>query len=274
MKTIWRLIKLAFFTGVALLFYAVLVEPYMLSVTPYVIENNALSGVKIVFATDFHIAPYPWEKWRLHRIVRKINEQNPDLVILGGDYVNRHEKASTMEPQKIAEALREITAPKVAVLGNHDSYYGKEDVAQALKNVGITVLDNQNVRVRVKDRWVTIVGVSDLSTDKPDVAKAFKNAERPVIFVTHSPDVFPQLKGRAVLTLAGHTHGGQVVMPFVGAPLVPSDYGQRYRYGMISEQNALMLVSAGLGTSMYPLRFNSKPEIVEVSFKGFFGHRR
>ena len=274
MRTIWRLIKLSFFTGVALLFYAAFVEPYMLDTTPYVVENNALSGVKIVFATDFHIAPYPWEKWRLQRIVRKINEQNPDLVILGGDYVNGHEEASTMAPQEIAEALREVTAPKVAVLGNHDSYYGKEDVVKALKNVDIPVLDNQNIRLRVKDRWITVAGVSDLSSDKPDVEKALKNAVAPVIFVTHSPDVLPQVKGRAVLTLAGHTHGGQIVLPFVGAPLVPSDYGQRYRYGMISEQNTLMLVSSGLGTSLLPLRFNSTPEIVEVSFRGFFNNRR
>lgn len=274
MKTIWRLIKYSFLTAVALLFYAVFVEPYMIETTPYIVENNALSGVKAVFATDFHIAPYPWEKWRLKRIVRKINEQNPDLVILGGDYVNGHEKSSTMAPQKIAEILREITAPKVAVLGNHDSYFGKEEVIQALKNAGITVLDNQNIRLRVKDHWVTVAGVSDLSTDKPDVVKAIKNAVAPIIFVTHSPDVFPQLKGRAMLTLAGHTHGGQIVLPFIGAPLVPSDYGKRYRYGMITEQKSVMLVSSGLGTSMYPLRFNSKPEIVEVSFKGFFGNRR
>lgn len=273
MKTIWRLIKLSFFASVALLFYAFFVEPYMLSVTPYVVENNALSGTKIVYATDFHIAPYPWEKWRLQRIVRKINEQKPDLVILGGDYVSGHEKKSTMPPQDIADILREIDAPKVAVLGNHDSYYGKKDVKKALQSVGITVLDNQNIRLRIKDRWVTVAGVSDLSTDKPNVEKALKGATTPIIFVTHSPDVFPQINGRAVLTLAGHTHGGQIVLPFIGAPLVPSDYGQRYRYGMITEKNTLMLVSAGLGTSLLPLRFNSKPEIVEVSFKGFFGRR-
>lgn len=274
MKTIWRLIKLSFFASVAVLFYAVFIEPYMLETTPYIVENNALSDAKIVFAADFHIAPYPWEKWRLQRIVRKINEQNPDLVILGGDYLNGHEKKSTMPPQEIADILRKIVAPKVAVLGNHDSYYGKKDVKKALQSADISVLDNQNLRLRIKDRWVTVAGVSDLSTDKPNIEKALKDAIKPVIFVTHSPDVFPKLKGRAAIVFAGHTHGGQIVIPFAGAPLVPSDYGQRYRYGMITENNTLMLVSSGLGTSLLPMRFNSKPEIVEVSFKEFFGNRR
>ena len=83
-KKIWSLIKFCFYCAVALLIYTVCIEPYMLESTPYVVENHALSGVKIVFATDFHVGPYPWEKWRLQRIVRKINEQNPDLVLLGG----------------------------------------------------------------------------------------------------------------------------------------------------------------------------------------------
>lgn len=270
MKRIWGLFKFFFFTGLLILFYAFFCEPYMLKTTPYMLENKALSGLKIVFATDFHVAPYPWEKWRLKRVVHKINKENPDLVLLGGDYVKGHEQQSSLPPYQIAQELQKINAPKVAVLGNHDSYYGKKDVAKALKDAGIFVLDNQNIRLRVRDRWVTIAGVSDYSTDKPDVMKALQGAGGSVIFITHSPDVMPQIQGRIIVAFAGHTHGGQIVLPFVGAPLIPSDYGQRYRYGLINERGLPLVVSSGLGTSLVPLRFNIRPEIVAVTFDNFF----
>ena len=272
-KKIWSLIKFCFYCAVALLIYTVCVEPYMLEATPYVVENHALSGVKIVFATDFHVGPYPWEKWRLQRIVRKINEQNPDLVLLGGDYVRGHEKSSTMTPQEIAAALQQINAPKVAVLGNHDSYYGKEEVEQALTSAGITVLSNSNVRMRVKNKWVTIAGVRDAITDTPLVEDALADSEPPVIFLTHDPDVFEQIKGHAAIAFAGHTHGGQIVVPFMDKSvftIINPEFVQKYRYGLFYDKSSLLLVSSGLGTSILPMRFNSRPEIVSVTFEGFF----
>ena len=253
--------------GLVLFIYMVICEPYGLKITSYNLKNPQLSGIKIVFATDFHIAPYKWEKWRLQRIIKTINEQNPDLVILGGDYVNRHNKTGTMPPEDIAEALQQIKAPKVAVLGNHDSYYGKNEVMAALKEAEIPVLDNRSIKLNLKSRKIYIAGVSDYDTDKPDVEKASKNTKSPLIFVTHSPDIFVNLGCKADVAFAGHTHGGQIVLPFWGALVINTATGRKYTYGLFYEDDKPLIVSSGLGTSVLPIRFNNRPEIVTVNFE-------
>ena len=267
MKSFITLAKYAFVLGFALLVYAIICEPYILKTTTYNLENPQLSGIKIVFATDFHIAPYKWEKWRLQRIIKTINEQNPDLVILGGDYVNRHNKTGTMPPEDIVNALQQIKAPKVAVLGNHDSYYGKNEVMAALKEAKIPVLDNRNIKLKLKGRKIYIAGVSDYDTDKPDIKKALKKTKSPLIFVTHSPDFFVYLGGKADIAFAGHTHGGQVVLPFWGALVINTATGRKYTYGLFYEDDKPLIVSSGLGTSVLPIRFNNRPEIVTVNFE-------
>ncbi len=263
----WQWLKYIILIGCILAIDALVIEPYSLKVTAYDLDNPRLSGIKIVFATDFHVAPYPWEKMRLQKIIETINEQNADLVILGGDYVNRHSKSSTLPPPEIAAKLKEIAAPKAAVLGNHDSYYGKQEVKAALENAGIPVLDNRNMALNLHDKEVFVAGVADYNTDTPDTDKALSNLAVPIIFITHSPDVFATVKGRAEVVLAGHTHGGQIVLPFFGPLLVPTDSGKKYAYGLIYEDDKPYIVSSGLGTSMIPLRFYNRPEIVVVTFR-------
>ena len=267
MAGFYKLMKYLFLVGILILVYS-LCEPYFLKITPYQLKNKALSDIKIVFATDFHVAPYTWEKWRLQKIIDTINAQKPDLVILGGDYVNRHTQNTTMAPTEIAKALQKIKAPKVAVLGNHDFYYGKNNTKKALENAAIPVLDNQNIKFVIHNKELMVAGVADYYTDKPDIDKALPKTSAPTIFVTHSPDVFPQLKNQPfTLALAGHTHGGQITLPFIGALFVPSDFGRRYTGGIYRENNKPLIVSTGLGTSLLPLRFNNRPEIVVVEFK-------
>ena len=102
---------------------------------------------------------------------------------------------------------------------------------------------------------------------RPDVRKALENAGNPVLVITHSPDIFPQVPERAALTLAGHTHGGQVALPLLGALLVPSAFGKRYEGGLTVENGKRLLVSRGLGTSLLPVRFNCRPEIDVAEFE-------
>ncbi len=181
--------------------------------------------------------------------------------------MNRHNKTGTMSPEDIAAALQRITAPKVAVLGNHDSYYGKKEVREALENAAIPVLDNSNLSINLQGREVYVAGVGDYDTDKPDIEKAVQNTQTPLIFVTHSPDVFVNLKGKADISFAGHTHGGQIVLPLWGALVVNTDSGRKYTYGMFEEYGKPRIVSSGLGTSILPVRFNNRPEIVSVKFE-------
>lgn len=247
--------------GTILLAYC-LYEPRTLKITRYTIVASELKNTKIIFAADFHLAPY--DTSRIKNIITAINNEHPDLIILGGDYVKGHQKRTAMPIEQIAHHLGKLSAPlgTFAVLGNHDNWYGKDKIITALENQNITILDNSNHRLKN----LTLVGVSDLATDKPDFIKAFKNASAPAILITHSPDTFPQ-SPKTLLTLAAHTHGGQINLPIIGAPVVPSKFNSRYNKGLIKENNKTMIVTTGLGTSIRPLRFNTPPEIVVITFK-------
>lgn len=240
-------------------------EPYTLKTVHYTLNTPELAGIKLVYATDFHIAPNDTK--RLNKIISAINREQPDLVILGGDYVKGHKKTSSMPVNDIAQNFTRIKAPYgiFAVLGNHDNWYDKSAITTALQKHNILVLDNQNHHIKIKNHNLTLVGISDLTTDKPDFVKAFHNAAAPAILITHSPDIFP-ISPKTALTLAGHTHGGQIRLPFIGAPISNSVYGQHYINGLIRENDKTMIVSKGLGTSILPLRFNCSPEIVVITF--------
>ena len=243
--------------------WAFFVEPNILEIKHLKINNENLDGLKIVFASDFHIKPY--EKHRLKKIIRKINEQNPHIILLGGDYVNSHKKNMTYPIAKIASELKSLKSKygTFAVLGNHDGWQGKYEVIQALQDNNIQVLENSNINL---DKF-SVAGVEDLQTGNPNLQKALKNAEKNIILLTHSPDIFPQVPDTVMLTLAGHTHGGQIVFPGIKPLLVPSIYGTKYAFGLIQENNKKMYVSKGMGTSILPLRFNCRPEIVVIEFE-------
>ncbi len=255
--------------GTILFLYSLLYEPYTLETVRYTLKNDKLSGLKIVLATDWHIAPYPFEEKRLQRVIDEINQQDADMVILGGDYVNGHKASSAMPITDIVAAFKKIKSRygTFAVVGNHDVLYGKSAVIKAFADAGIPLLQNSNTFVDTLNGRIYIAGVLDYAEDKPDIAKSLQGATEPTILISHSPDVFPQLKQPVELMLSGHTHGGQVVFPLVGALLVPSDYGQKYRYGLINENGNTLIVSKGLGTSLLPIRFNCKPEIVVIEFE-------
>ena len=114
------------------------------------------------------------------------------------------------------------------------------------------------------DLW--IAGVEDLQTGNPDITKALKNTSRPRILVTHSPDIYYDVKENVDLILAGHTHGGQVYIPLLGAPSVPSKYGSKFAERIINETQNTMIITKGIGTSILPVRFCAVPEIVVIEF--------
>lgn len=251
--------------GTLLLTYA-LYEPLTLYVKQYNIAAPAFSGLKIVFAGDFHVGPKDMD--RLDNIILEINRQKPDLIILGGDYTKGHEKHSSMPIEKIARKFSELEAPYgiYAVLGNHDNWYGKKEVMAALTKHHIQVLDNESREIHFQGQILTLVGVSDFLTDTVDFVKAFENVTGEIILITHSPDVFPN-SPQTLLILAAHTHGGQINLPIIGAPVIPSKYGQHYGKGMIQEKQRKMIVTQGLGTSILPIRINCPPEIVSLTFQ-------
>lgn len=247
--------------------YAILVEPYRLEITHYKLPNKDLAGIKLVFVSDLHFGNYVFENYRSYKIIEAINSQQADVVLLGGDYVNGHTQKSAMPLSKTASVLQTINTPAYAVLGNHDSYYGKNDILHLFQKINIPVLDNKSTHIQLKGKTLSIAGIADYYTDTPNIDLALKEAQKPTIFLTHSPDALSLQKINAALILAGHTHGGQIVLPYIGAPIVPLENDKRYMQGLFYENNTPIIISRGLGTSMLPLRFNSVPEITVIEFE-------
>ncbi|HMH76448.1 MAG TPA: hypothetical protein VK547_07465 [Candidatus Udaeobacter sp.] len=170
-----------------------------------------------------------------------------------------------MEIEQTAAALRDLRAPLgvFAVLGNHDWWYNGPRCARALEAVGIRVLEDAAAEVAVRGHPLWIAGVSDAFTRPAAITRALAPVPEgaPVIVLTHNPDLFVRVPPRVLLTLAGHTHGGQVNLPVLGRLIVPSHYGERYAIGHVSEEGRDLFVSPGIGTSIIPLRFRVPPEI-------------
>lgn len=245
---------------ICIILWSTVIEPNILTVKYLQIKDEQLKGLKIVFASDFHIKPY--EMYRLKHIVRAINKQNADAVLLGGDYVSGHKKGSSMTIDKIANEFSFIHSKfgTYAIVGNHDGWQGKEEIMSELEKHNIKVLFNNNVCF---DKFC-IAGVDDMQTGSPDVKQALPLNDKPVILLSHTPDIMPDVPYTVNLTLAGHLHGGQVRLP--DAKIVPSKFGTKYANGFLDEKGKKIYTTYGLGTSILPIRFNCLPEITVITF--------
>jgi predicted MPP superfamily phosphohydrolase len=140
-------------------------------------------------------------------------------------------------------------------------------VRDALEQNGIAVVEESAARRETPAGPLWIAGISDLWTGRHDITAALAAVkdDRPVILLTHNPDVFPMVPDRVRLTLAGHTHGGQVRLPFLGRPVVPSQFGQRFASGHVVEGGRHLFVATGLGTSILPVRFRVPPAVTMLT---------
>jgi hypothetical protein len=250
---------------------AVCIEPARLVVRDVEIRlpgwPETLGGLRVAVLSDLHAGAPHLGAAKRREIVTLTNATRPDLVVLLGDFVvGREFGGRFVEPEVIALELAELRAPLgvVAVLGNHDWWYDGPRVRRALESVGVRVLQNDAVALEAAPGvrfWVA--GLNDLWTEHVDIAAALRPVPRgePVLLLTHNPDVFPDVPARVTLTLAGHTHGGQVTLPLLGPPVVPSLYGRRYAAGLVVEDGKRLFVTTGLGTSIVPVRFRVPPEI-------------
>lgn len=243
----------------------IFIEPNCIEVTNYRIKDDRLYGIRVVFLTDFHLKRRDYK--RLDKIVSKTNALNPDIVLLGGDFASGHSYENSMNIEVAAQKLSLINSRKYTVLGDNDWLVGGKKIALGLVNNGISVLENSNKRIMLKGRYVDIVGLADLSTRQPDIAKALFRTSNPRILLTHNPDVYYDVIDDVNLILAGHTHGGQFVIPLTPPLFVPSKFGSDFASGLITSTKNKMIISKGLGTRVLPVRLNCKPEIVVVDFE-------
>ena len=222
--------------------------------------------LRIAVIGDLHAgAPYIGEA-KIDRIVALTNAAQPDLVLLAGDYVIQGVIGGEHMPiEPVARKLRALKAPLgvFAVLGNHDRWEDAAHIETALTAAGIPVLENKSLEVARANDSLRLIGVSDSFTTVPNLADAFAkvpDGTRALCF-THSPDIFLTLPQTCALTIAAHTHGGQVSLPLIGRPIVPSRFGQRFAAGLVHENGKALFVTTGIGTSIIPVRFGVPPEI-------------
>lgn len=263
------------FTSVFLVLglWAFWVEPNRLTTPSFVVSlprwRPEHRGLKVAILTDVHVGSPHTGIEKLKHVVTRTNNERPDLVVILGDLVIQGVVGGHfVEPEPIAEVLRGLQAPLgvIAVLGNHDWWYDGPRIEKALAGAGITVLENKAHLVQHKGKPFWVVGIADMWTRKPDIEGSLGQVgtDDPVILITHNPDIFPEVPPRVSLTLAGHTHGGQVNLPVVGRLVVPSKYGQRYAMGHVVEGGRHLFVGGGIGTSILPVRFRVPPEVVTV----------
>lgn len=258
--------------GACLFVYARYIEPKLLKTEYVTVEAKDLSlkqPIKIAFFTDTHLGEY-YSFNDLQKVVDKINAMSPDLIIFGGDLV---EDNKTFEDEQGAiTVLSRLQAPcgKYAVYGNHDhGGNGTKRYARIMKASGFSLLFDGHKEIQIQEQTISLIGIDDIVLGSPDIKQAFegvpKNSYR--LFISHAPDVANSVKAYDVdLQLSGHTHGGQVSLPFIGSPMTPP-YGKEYIKGLydIEDTSMQLYVSSGIGTSQLPFRFLNIPEVTLIT---------
>ncbi|MEZ5591908.1 MAG: metallophosphoesterase [Gammaproteobacteria bacterium] len=257
-------------TGLLLGLWAFWWEPGSLRKANYTLNipqwPQPCSGLRIAVLADPHTgSPYNGLD-KLNEIVDLTLQAQPDLILLAGDYVVQEVLGGQfIAPEDMTPVLARLEAPMgvYAVLGNHDWWLDGARVRQALEQDGIPVLEDTAINLTHGDCRFWLAGISDFWEAPHDIAATLARipAATPVLAFTHNPDIFPVLPSRITLTIAGHTHGGQVYFPVLGRLIVPSHFGERFAIGHIQEADRHMFVSPGLGTSILPVRFLVPPEI-------------
>jgi predicted MPP superfamily phosphohydrolase len=244
--------------------YGVAYERHRLGVTEATMPVSglppALDGLRVALLTDIHhSALVPAED--VARAVELTLSTNPDLVVLGGDYVTFGDRRF-VEP--VAELLAPLRAPNgvFAILGNHDD---DREMPAALATKGISVLKDQRTRIMIRGEGLEIAGIRFWTRRLADIARVVKGAENSILLLAHDPRRLTEAASLNVpAVLSGHTHGGQVVLPGVGAiararfPIVA---------GLGRRERSSIFVSRGIGTVYVPVRINCPPEVALVTLQ-------
>jgi len=248
-----------------------LIEPYLIRKRTIIFKDPDIPDFfvdkKIVFLTDIHHGMY-FPRSRLFHVVRRVNIIDPDIILLGGDYVHKHKifvETCFNELQKLKAKIGIF-----AVLGNHDHWVDADMIRWYMKKAGITLLENEGEWIKIGNDKIKIGGVKDLWWDDPDVTPIIKDVSEHdfMLLVSHNPDFAEEIQNDKIdLILSGHTHGGQLTFFGLWAPILPSAYGQRYRAGLLKRPHTKVFVSKGLGTISPPFRFFARPEIDVIILK-------
>lgn len=276
MKKFFSFLSIIFLIVAAFYIYARFVEPNFLTVHYENIKNSRISEdrdeLKILQFSDMHLSEYFDEK-DLKKVVEKINDENPDIVVFTGDLIDEYNHYENKDNiSEIWEELNLINAPlgKYAIYGNHDYGGGAESVYKnIMENSGFVLLKNE--KIVLDDYNINIIGMDDSIFGNFEKEKLidFLEEDSYNVVLSHEPDVVDYLLEYDIdLFLSGHSHGGQVNLPFVNSlPLL----ARKYTNGIYSFNNyrqTTLYVNIGLGTSQIPLRFMAPPELSVFTMEG------
>jgi hypothetical protein len=229
---------------------------------------DAFHGYRIAQVSDIHFDEYT-EPFFVRRMVERVNSLKPDLVVLTGDFVSIGPLGRDFAYGAIfrcLEILRGIDAPRAACMGNHDSILGAPLLHPIFASYDVPLLMNQHCPIERDGQRMWLCGVGDFLTEVPDLDLTVPAApDGPVLLMCHAPDyadvVVAHPRGHLVdLMLSGHTHGGQVRIPFLPPVRLP-DGGQKYVEGLFRFKQMQLYVNKGIGTMGLPFRLNCPPEI-------------
>jgi uncharacterized protein len=261
---------------------SVLVEPNL----PRVVHKEfflsrlpeKMNGFTIALLSDFHYDPY-FSKHPLHAAIPKVNELRPDLIALTGDFVSvpfsGDDRKGALAADPCAALLGKLTAPYGlwAVLGNHDANTDPDYVMRTLRAQGIYVLGNQSIAIERDGTRFWLAGVYDVLGGTADLGKTLRTVPSgdAVVLLVHEPDFADQAAKFPVdLQLSGHSHGGQVRIPFL-PPLYLPDLAKKYVMGTYQVGSLQLYTNAGIGTVDIPVRLNCPPEITLIRLRSKVG---
>ncbi|WP_438347183.1 metallophosphoesterase [Paenibacillus sp. FA6] len=246
--------------------YAWLWEPKQLAIETVQLHFNTLpsafDGLKVVQFSDVHLG-FHFDDKRMKKLVKAISSQSPDIICFTGDIVDR-------DSESLVGAMSDLSslhAPlgKYAVLGNHDHWGQPAEVRRMLQECGFTVLQNSHVIVRKQDSMFAIVGLEDQLHGNPDPKKALEGITEGTfsLLLIHEPDYADTAALYPFdMQLSGHSHGGQVRLPFFGAIITPMG-SRRYIQGLykLKSSGMQLYVNRGVGVTQLPIRFLCRPEL-------------
>lgn len=232
----------------------------------------SLDGLRLALVSDLHAGAPQVGQEAVRRVVERVNAARPDLIAVLGDVIDPHVTGGTpVPPEAVGTELAALRAPlgAVAVLGNHDWANDGRGVLRALREAGLTVLENETTTIDVRGMRLCVAGLADATTRRPDVHATLRDVPpgEPVLLLSHDPDLFPQVPARVSLTVSGHTHGGQVDVPLLRGRIIPSRFGDRYARGHVVERGRHLYVTSGVGTSRHPVRLRRPPEVVVLTLR-------